>query len=147
MKINDTFLRKWGMIKTMENDTQTPDEAKKVFEADLLAFAMRYSLNRVHVESQNFIRDYRRSEAGDFLLVSEKAIVKAFGQSRRVPIGDGEQYKTHEEAEAGVRATLSEYYRKRRDSRSENEKRGEARRQRAYRERRKQREIRLDRQQ
>lgn len=137
---------KWGRIGIMEQE-KTNDEIKMLFEADLAAFAIRYDLERLRVESPNFIREYRRSEAGGFILVSEKAVVRAFGQSRRVSIGEGEDYLTYEAAQEGVRASLSEYYRSRRDSRSPAERKGEARRQKRYRERRKERETQLDRQQ
>jgi len=54
-----------------------------------------------------------------------------------VPIGENEKYKTFEEAEIGVRAFWSAYFKKRREQRSDKERRAEAARQKRYRERRK----------
>lgn len=118
-----------------ESNTQKQQEAdiKAQFEADLTAFALRYGVDRLKIESANFIRDYRRGEDGGIFLKQEKAVIRAFGQIRRVEIGEHAEYKTFEEADEGIRAAMSEYYRKRRETRTDKQREGERRRQKTYR--------------
>ncbi len=104
---------------------------------DVTAFATRHSLNRVRVESDNFKREFTRQADDTFLLTSEKAVVRVLGKVSVIPIGESHTYKSFEEAEAWARQYWSDYFKQRREQRSDKERRNEARRQKAYRERRK----------
>lgn len=112
-------------------------DIKQKLETDLAVFALKFGLDRIKVESYNFIRDYQRAEDGQLRLVSEKAIIRSFGKVTKVTIGEGGKYANREEAEVAVRASWSAYFKKQREKRSEATKRGEAIRQKRYRERRK----------
>lgn len=118
---------------SMDNNTQTPDS----FENDLVAFALKHSLERIKTESPNFIREYRRGRGGDLYLVTEKAVIKALGKVSKVKIGEGEKYQTYAEAEKAVREYWSNYFKERRNRRTDAEKAGEQRRQKRYREKKK----------
>lgn len=125
------------------NENQIYDQ----MEQEIITLANQYSIERLKVSTLNFDREYRRGVDGDFQLVQTKAVVRALGKVTKVPIGEGEEFKTYEEAEKAVKNKWSEYYKKVRAQRTEAEKRREARRQKQYRERRRQNEIDLKRQQ
>lgn len=123
------------------------EEIKQKFEQDLLIFANKYSLTRLKVSTPNFDREYRRGADGQFLLKSQKAIIRSYGRMTKVAIGEGEKFSTFEEAEKAVKKHWSEYYKKTRANRTPAEKAKEARRQRRYREKYKNQGIELKRQQ
>lgn len=116
-------------------------------EQEIIALANKYSVSRLKISTLNFDREYRRGEAGQFLLTSTKAVIRALGKVTKVPIGDDQEYKTFEEAEAAVKKYWSEYYKGIRSSRSPEQIKAEKRRQKQYRERRKQKQTALKRQQ
>lgn len=122
-------------------------QLREQFQADLTAFANRWSLTRVKTESINFDRDFQRGQDNQFHLKSEKAVIRALGKLSKVPIGEGREFKTFEEAEAAMREKWSQYFKERRVKRSENEKRGEQRRQKRYRDKKKAKDTAIDRQQ
>ena len=113
------------------------NEDYEKMEADILALATRYSATRIRISTINFDRDYRRGVDGNFQLVSTKAIIRVLGKTTKVPIGEGEQFSTYEEALEATKKYWSEYYKNIRAKRSEEERIAEARRQKRYRERRK----------
>jgi hypothetical protein len=106
-------------------------------EQDLLAFADKYSVSRVKFSTVNFDLDYERDDDGALRLKTEKAVIRTLGKVTKVPIGEGEEFSTYEEAEEATKKRWQEYYKKVRAKRSEKEKRAEALRQKRYRERRK----------
>lgn len=116
---------------------------KEAMNLDILAIANKYSFERLKISTYNFDRDYQRNDAGDIYLVSEKAVIRAFGKVTKVPIGENEQYKTFEEAEEATKKYWQEYYKEVRAARSEKDKIAESRRQKRYRERRRQKEQEL----
>lgn len=122
-------------------------DLQEQFNDELQNFALKYSLTRLKLESPHYDRDYKRDDDGVLRLKSEKAVIRALGKTTKVPIGEGHPHQTYEEAEAFARNHWSEYFRKRRARRTEAERRGEARRQKRYRERRKALEAELKRQQ
>lgn len=103
----------------------------------------KYSAERLKISTPNFDRDYRRSEDGSIYLTSEKAVIRTLGKVTKVPIGEGEEFSTFEEAEKATKLYWQEYYKKVRASRSDVERRAEARRQKRYREKRKERDEEL----
>jgi hypothetical protein len=121
--------------------------SKDELEADIITLATKHSLTKLKTESLNFVRDYRRAEDGSFLLVSERAVVRALGKVSKVPIGEGERYADYEAAAEGVRQHWSDYFKKQRAKRSEAERRGERLRQQQYRAKRRAERERIDRQQ
>lgn len=119
------------MIGMNENDTY------EQMEQEILAFANKYSLERLRISTINFDRDYKLAPDGSFNLVSTKAVIRVLGKTTKVPIGEGETYKTFEEAWEATKKYWSEYYRDIRAKRTPVQQRAEAKRQKRYRERRK----------
>lgn len=117
------------------------------FEQDIIAFADKYSVTRLKVSTLNFDREFQRGQDGSFLLVSTKAVVRVLGKVTKVPIGEGEQFSTFDEAFEATKKHWSEYYKDIRAKRSAAEKAAEARRQKRYREQRKKKDTELKRQQ
>lgn len=125
----------------------SPEEQFKKFESELTAFTNQHSVTRLKISTLNFDREYRRGVDGDFLLVSIKAIIRVLGKVTKVPIGEGEQFSTYEEAFEATKKHWSEYYRDIRAKRSPEQIAAEQKRQKRYRERRKSKGIELKRQQ
>ncbi len=123
------------------------DEQYQKFEDELRELADKYSITRIKVSTLNFDRDYRSGVAGNLVLVSTKAVIRALGHTAKVPIGEGEEFSTYEAAEEATKKKWSEYYKNIRANRSDQEKLAEQRRQKRYRERRKRTDITLKRQQ
>lgn len=123
------------------------DETYKQFESELEAFATKFSVMRLKVSTLNFDREYRRGVDGSFNLVQTKAVIRVLGKTTKVPIGEGEEFSTYEEAFEATKKYWSEYYRDVRAKRSEAERVAEAKRQKRYREQRKKRLTELKRQQ
>lgn len=123
------------------------EEQFKKFESELTAFANQHSVTRIKISTVNFDREYRRGVAGDFFLVSTKAIIRTLGHVTKVPIGEGCEFSTYEEAEKATKEYWAEYYRNIRANRSPEQIAAELKRQKRYRERRKGKETRLKRQQ
>jgi hypothetical protein len=122
-------------------------ETYAALEKDLLAFADRYSLTRLKISTINFDREYRRGVAGNLHLVSTKAVIRVLGKTTKVPIGEGEEFSTYEEAYEATKKYWSEYYKQVRAKRSDKERLAEAKRQKRYREKRKVSTTKLKRQQ
>lgn len=116
-------------------------------EQEIFALANKYSATRVQISTLNFDRDFKRGQDNQFHLVSTKAIIRALGKTTKVPIGEGQKFSTFEEAEKATKEHWSEYYKKIRAKRSDQERIAEAKRQKRYRERRKRTETQLKRQQ
>lgn len=97
-------------------------------------FANRLSLNRAKTEGAFFDSDYRRNEDTNlFELVSRKAVVRSFGKTTKILIGQNEECRTYQEAEVKARAYWSEYFKNRRQmAKSENFRVGERRRQKTH---------------
>lgn len=123
------------------------EEQFKKFESELTAFANQHSVTRLKVSTLNFDREYRRGVDGNLLLVSTKAIIRVLGKVTKVPIGEGEEFSTYEEAFEATKKYWSEYYRDIRANRSPEQIAAEQKRQKRYRERRKKKGIELKRQQ
>ena len=123
------------------------DDAYKQFEAELAAFATKFSVTRLKISTINFDREYRRGVDGSFILVSTKAIIRVLGKVTKVPIGEGEEFSTYEEAFEATKKYWSEYYRDIRAKRSPEQIAAEKKRQKRYRERRKNKATELKRQQ
>lgn len=123
------------------------NDAYNQMEQEIITLANQYSVSRMKISTPNFDREYRRGVDGSFLLVSTKAVIRVLGKTTKVPIGDDQKYKTYEEAFEATKKYWSEYYKNIRASRSDAEKRAEARRQKKYREGRKAKDITLKRQQ
>jgi hypothetical protein len=111
-------------------------EAYEKFEQDVIALANQYSITRLKVSTINFDRDYRRGEGGDFHLVSTKAVIRVMGKVSKVPIGEGCEFQTYDEAHEATKKYWSEYYKGIRAKRPPEQMAAEARRQKRYRERR-----------
>lgn len=107
------------------------------FEHDVDEFATRYSADRLKISTVNFDRDYKRTKDGTLHLVSEKAIIRTHGKVTKVSIGEGEQFKTYEEAFEATKKYWQEYYKNVRANRDDAQKQAEVKRQQRYRERRK----------
>ena len=116
-------------------------------EQEIFALAQKYSLTRLKISTANFDRDFRLSLDGNFQLVSTKAIIRVLGKTTKVPIGEGCEFSTYEEAFEATKKHWSEYYREVRAKRSEPQRIAEAKRQKRYREKRKRRVIDLKQQQ
>lgn len=134
-------------LKLKYNERMDENEAYKQLEQEIFALATKYSLTRLRISTINFDRDFRRGVDGTFNLVQVKAIIRVLGKTTKVPIGEGEQFSTYEEALEATKKYWSEYYKQIRAKRSDQEKLAEARRQKRYRERRKKTDTRLKRQQ
>ena len=122
-------------------------EAYDKLEQEFLALGKKYSLTRLRISTVNFDRDFKLGQDGEFNLVQTKAIIRVLGKTTKVPIGEGQEHKTFEEAFAATKKYWSEYYRDIRANRSPEQLKAEARRQKKYREKRKARETQLKRQQ
>lgn len=125
------------------------DEEKiyQEFEQELVAFANKYSIDRLKLSTVNFDREFKRGQDGSFLLVSTKAVIRTLGKVTKVPVGEGCEFSTFEEAEAATKKYWSEYYKNIRAKRTDAEKRAEAQRQKRYREQRKAKNTEKERQQ
>ena len=106
-------------------------------EQELTVFADKYSVSRIKFSTINFDLDYQRDDDGKLRLKTEKAVIRTLGKVTKVPIGEGEEFATFEEAEEATKKRWQEYYREVRAKRSDKERRAEALRQKRYRERRK----------
>lgn len=103
----------------------------------LLEFANRHSLTRLKVEGYYFVKEFRLNlAANEWVLYTNKAIVRCYGKVTRVSIGENYKYKTYEEAEQAIKAYWSNYFKERRKKMSPTERAGYARRQKQYREKR-----------
>lgn len=122
------------------------DDYDKMFP-ELTALANRYSVDRVKISTLNFDREFRRGVDGVLELVSTKAVIRVLGKTTKVPIGEGEEFSTYEEAFEATKKRWSEYYKNIRANRSPEQLAIEAKRQKRYRATRKKRAITLKRQQ
>lgn len=113
-------------------------ELLKQMEEDVQFLATKYSFLKLKVSTIHFERDYELGENYRFALKKEVAIVRYYGQVRKVTLD--EETPTYEDAEKAVIAKMKMYYKKARANRSDAEKRKSALRQRKYRELKKQRE-------
>jgi hypothetical protein len=86
------------------------EKAYQQFEEDITALADKYSVTRLKVSTSNFDREFKRGQDGSFLLVSTKAVIRVLGKVTKVPIGEGEQFSTFEEAYEATKKHWSEYY-------------------------------------
>lgn len=123
------------------------DDQFQKFNDELTTFANQYSVTRLKISTLNFDREYRRGADGSFQLVSTKAIIRVLGKVTKVPIGEGEQFSTYEQAFEATKNYWSEYYRDIRANRSPEQIAAEKKRQKRYRDKRKNRGIELKRQQ
>ena len=117
------------------------------FEKDLKAFAEKWGVVKLMVETRNLKRNYQGETPFELALHKEVAVVRVLGRTQRVLIGEDQKYKTYEEAAEGVRAYWSNYFKERRRNMTPKERSGYARRQKRYRERRKQERQAIERQQ
>ena len=106
-------------------------------EQELKVFTDKYSVSRIKFSTINFDLDYQRDGEGVLRLKTEKAVIRTLGKVTKVPIGEGEEFKTFEEAEEATKKRWQEYYKEVRAKRSDKERRAEALRQKRYRERKK----------
>lgn len=104
------------------------------FESELTTFANQHSVTRMKISTMNFDREYRRGEDGQFLLVSTKAVIRVLGKVSKVPIGEGCEFSTYEQAFEATKKYWSEYYKEIRASRSPSQITAERKRQKRYRE-------------
>ncbi len=123
------------------------DEQFAEFERELKKFADDFSVTRVKISTLNFDREYKRGLDTVFSLVSTKAIIRVSGHTSKVPIGEGCEFSTYEEALEATKKYWSEYYKDIRAKRSDQERAAEQKRQKRYRERRKKTDTQLKRQQ
>lgn len=124
----------------------TNDDYEKMLP-ELQALATRYSMSRIKLTTLNFDREFRQGVDGNLLLVSSKAIVRVLGKTTKVPIGEGEEFSTFEDAFEATKKHWSEYYKTIRANRTPEQLRAEQRRQKRYRLKRKTRGTELSRQQ
>lgn len=113
-------------------------------EQELTVFADKYSVSRIKFSTVNFDLDYQRDDDGKLCLKTEKAVIRTLGKVTKVPIGEGEEFATFEEAEEATKKRWQEYYKEVRARRSDKERRAEALRQKRYRERKKTRDHEFD---
>lgn len=123
------------------------EEQRQKFEQELLLFAAKYSVTRLKLSTLNFEREYIREDDGSFVLKGEKALIHSYGRITKVPIGEGQEFSTYEEAEEATKKYWSEYYKKTRTSLTDDQKRAAAQRQKRYRDKYKAEGIKLSRQQ
>lgn len=114
---------------------------------ELQALARRYSVSRIKLSTLNFDREFKLSLDGNLRLVGTKAVIRVLGKTTKVPIGEGEQFSTYEEAFEATKKHWSEYYKSIRANRTPEQLAVEAKRQKRYRQRRKARDTTLKRQQ
>lgn len=122
-------------------------DTQDTMEQELIRLATKYSVTRAKFSTLDFDFDYRRGEDGTLRLVSRKAIIRTLGRTVKVPIGEGHEFSTYEEAFEATKKSVSEYYKDIRAKRSPQQVAAELKRQKAYRERRKSRATELDRRQ
>lgn len=123
------------------------EQAYAQFLEELTAFALKHSITRLKISTINFDREFKLTQDGNLQLVSTKAVIRVLGHTSKVPIGEGCEFSTYEEAFEATKKYWSEYYKKIRAKRSDKERLAEQRRQKRYRERRKARETEQRRQQ
>lgn len=114
---------------------------------ELQALARRYSVSRIKLSTLNFDREFKLSLDGSLHLVGTKAVIRVLGKVSKVPIGEGEEFSTYEEAFEATKKHWSEYYKSIRANRTPEQLAVEAKRQKRYRQRRKARDTTLKRQQ
>lgn len=114
---------------------------------ELQALATRYSISRLKLSTLNFDREFRQGVDGNLQLVSSKAIIRVLGKTTKVPIGDGAEFSTFEDAFEATKKHWSEYYKTIRANRTPEQLAIEAKRQKRYRARRRDRATQLKRQQ
>ena len=114
---------------------------------ELQALATRYSISRIKLSTLNFDREFKLSLDGSLHLVSSKAVIRVLGHTSKVPIGEGTDFSTYEEAHEATKKYWSEYYKGIRANRTPEQLRAESKRQKRYREKRKARQLGLNRQQ
>lgn len=114
---------------------------------ELQALATRYSISRIKLSTINFDREFKLSLDGNLRLVSTKAVIRVLGKTTKVPIGEGCEFSTYEEAFEATKKYWSEYYKEIRASRSPEQITAEKKRQKWYRDKRRARATQLERQQ
>lgn len=114
---------------------------------ELMALATRYSVSRIKLSTLNFDREFKLSLDGSLHLVSTKAVIRVLGKTTKVPIGEGCEFSTYEEAFEATKKYWSEYYKEIRASRSPEQIATEKKRQKWYRDKRRARATQLERQQ
>lgn len=124
----------------------TNDDYEKMLP-ELQALATRYSMTRIKLTTLNFDREFRQGVDGNLQLVSSKAIVRVLGKTTKVPIGEGEDFSTFEDAFEATKKHWSEYYKTIRANRTPEQLRAEQKRQKRYRLKRRTRDTTLKRQQ
>lgn len=112
-----------------------------------MLFATKYSVTKLKISTLNFEREYVRKDDGSFVLKNEKALISSYGRITKVPIGEGHEFSTFEEAEEATKKYWSEYYKKTRTNLTEAQKLAVARRQKRYRDKYRAEGIKLKRQQ
>lgn len=124
---------------SMNWDGQKGATMNKKTELEIVEdFAAQLSLNRVKTEGIYFDKDYRRQPDGRMKLIGEKAVIVTQGKTTKAAFGEGEKYKTYEEAVEGVKAHWRDYFKQRRQmDKSDTAKAGDRRRQKRYRDRKK----------
>lgn len=123
------------------------DDLYKQMLDELIALGEKYSATRLRISTTNFDRDFKLGADGNLHLVSTKAVIRVLGKTTKVPIGEGEEFSTYEQAFEATKKYWSEYYKQVRAKRSDQERIAEAKRQKRYRERRKKIDVQLKRQQ
>ena len=123
------------MNKKQLNEQNERDE-QSLTDA-LIEFANQHSLTRLKVEGYYFVKEFRLNlSTNEWVLYTNKAIVRCYGKVTRVSIGENHKYKTYEEAEKAIKAYWSNYFKERRARMTQAERAGYARRQKQYREQR-----------
>ena len=79
-------------------EVKTVDDDYEKMYGELVALATRYSVSRLKISTLNFDREFKRGQDGSFNLVSTKAVIRVLGKTTKVPIGDGEEFSTYEQA-------------------------------------------------
>lgn len=114
---------------------------KQIMEKELFEIARRFSMTRLKVSTFDFDREYRRDSLGEFILVSEKAVIRVLGKTTKVLIGEGHKFSTYDDAFESVKKYWQEYYRKARASRTDKERMAESKRQKLYHARKRAKEL------
>lgn len=109
-------------------------QLKEEFEQEILALALKYSVNKLKIATLNFEYEYARESDGSFALKKQKALVQSYGRVTKVPFGEGEEFLTYEEARDATKKHWSNYYKKARLALTPEQKATYAMRQRQYRE-------------
>lgn len=105
---------------------------------DLLKAAKELGVTKMTVETYDFKYVVTTDPNTIGYKITTKAIIRALGRTSVVAIGEGERYKTVEEARAGEMAYTREYFRARRSKLTEEQKRKQREYQARYRERKRQ---------